>query len=187
MSATPIGTSPQPMGVDVARLHRLPLHPTAVGAEPQSLARHHRRLIVFFSIFWPFFHCAGPARSTRLWMVGATFILGLVVFPWNRGASTFFIYAAAFLPFMIESSRQVVAFILLECVAIFAEGAFFTLAMHDGPFYVGWANTLVAIFLVIVIGGGNIYFAEQKRGDSKLRSALELISYSDPFLATRLA
>jgi two-component system sensor histidine kinase DesK len=130
-------------------------------------------LIVFFGIFWRFFYTAGPALPTRLWMVGATFILGLAVFPWNRGASTFFIYAAALLPFIIESSRQVVAFILFECVAILAEGAFFTVSTHDGPFYVGWPNTFIAIFLVVVIGGGNIYFAEQKRAECKLRAALE--------------
>ncbi|MGA9587966.1 MAG: sensor histidine kinase [Terracidiphilus sp.] len=130
-------------------------------------------LVVFFGIFWRFFYTAGPSTPRRLWMVGATFILGLAVFPWNRGASTFFIYAAAFLPFIIESSRKVIAFILLDCVAILAEGAFFTLVKHDGPFYVGWPNTFIAIFLVIIIGGGNIYFAEQRRADCKLRAALE--------------
>jgi two-component system sensor histidine kinase DesK len=130
-------------------------------------------LLVFLGIFWRYFYTAGPAGHSRLWMVGATFLLGLAVFPWNRGASTFFIYAAAFLPFIIESSRKVIAFILFECVAILAEGAFFTLVTHDGSFYVGWPNTFIAIFLVVVIGGGNIYFAEQKRADCKLRAALE--------------
>jgi two-component system sensor histidine kinase DesK len=130
-------------------------------------------LIVFFAIFWRFFYTARPTDPKRLWMVGATFILGLAVFPWNRGASTFFVYAAAFLPFIVESSRKVVAFFIFECVAVLAEGAFFTLDKHDGPFYVGWPNTLIAIFLVIIIGGGNIYFAEQRRADCKLRAALE--------------
>jgi two-component system sensor histidine kinase DesK len=130
-------------------------------------------LIAFFSIFWTFFFGADQAQYARLWMIGATFILGLAVFPWNRGASTFFIYAAAFLPFIMESSRRVVAFILLECVAILAEGALFTLATPYGPFNVGWPNTFIAIFLVIVIGGGNIYFAEQRRAECKLRAALE--------------
>jgi two-component system sensor histidine kinase DesK len=129
-------------------------------------------LLVFLVIFWRFFYKAGN-QQRRLWMVGATFILGLAVFPWNRGASTFFVYAAAFLPFIVESSRKVLALFLFECVVILAEGAFFTLATHDGPFYVGWPNTFVAIFLVVVIGGGNIHFAEQKRADCKLRAALE--------------
>ncbi len=130
-------------------------------------------LLVFFGIFWRFFFTGGQSEPRRLWMVGATFMLGLAVFPWNRGASTFFIYAAAFLPFIIESTRAVVAFILFECAAILAEGAFFTLRTHGGPFYVGWPNTFIAIFLVVVIGGGNIYFAEQRRAECKLRAALE--------------
>jgi two-component system sensor histidine kinase DesK len=130
-------------------------------------------LLIFFAIFLQFFYTQRPSEPKRLWMVCATFMLGLAVFPWNRGASTFFIYAAAFLPFIIESSRKVVAFILFECVAILAEGAYFTLVTHEGPFYVGWPNTFIAIFLVIVIGGGNIYFAEQRRADCKLRAALE--------------
>lgn len=130
-------------------------------------------LLVFFGIFWRFFYTARPSQPKRLWMVGATFLLGILVFPWNRGASTFFVYAAAFLPFIVESSRKVLAFFLFECVVILAEGAFFTVDKQNGPFYIGWPNTFIAIFLVVIIGGGNIYFAEQKRADSKLRAALE--------------
>ena len=130
-------------------------------------------LVVFLGIFWRFFYTAAPTEPKRLWMVGATFLLGVAVFPWNRGASTFFVYAAAFLPFIIESVRAVIAFIVFECVAVLAEGAFFTLVTHHSQLYVGWPNTFIAIFLVVVIGGGNIYFAEQKRAECKLRAALE--------------
>lgn len=129
--------------------------------------------IVFLAIFWAFFRYASKRDSLRIWLVGATFVLGVVVFPWNRSASTFFIYAAAFLPFLFESSRRVVAIILIECLAVLAEGAYFTIVVSSGPFCVGWPNTFIAIFLVIIIGGGNIYFAEQRRADCKLRAALE--------------
>jgi two-component system sensor histidine kinase DesK len=130
-------------------------------------------LLIFFSLFWGFFYAAAHAEGVRFWMVGATVALGLVTFPWNQGASTFFIYAAAFLPFIIESSRRVIPLILLECAIILGEGALFTLAVPHGAFHIGWPNTFIAIFLVIVIGGGNIHFAEQKRADCKLRAALE--------------
>lgn len=130
-------------------------------------------LIVFLVIFRTLFYVADQALPTRIWMIGATFALGLAVFPWNGGASTFFIYAAAFLPFAIESTRRVIALIVLESVIILAEGALFTLATPDGPFHIGWPNTAFAIFLVVVIGGGNIHFAEQRRADCKLRAALE--------------
>jgi two-component system sensor histidine kinase DesK len=130
-------------------------------------------LAVFFSIFWGFFYSGVGAQPARFWMIGATFALGLATFPWNQGASTFFIYAAAFLPFILESSRRVIAFILFECLAILAEGALFTVVVPGGAFHIGWPNTFVAIFLVVVIGGGNIYFAEQRRADARLRAALE--------------
>lgn len=130
-------------------------------------------LAVFYTIFYLYFRASEEALATRLSMAAATFILGLATFPWNQGASSFFIYAAAFLPFILESSRRVIWLILLECIVILAEGAFFTIYIPHGHFHIGWPNTFIAIFLVVVIGGGNIYFAEQKRADCKLRAALE--------------
>lgn len=129
--------------------------------------------LVFLGIFSALFFTAFRNGPARFWLIGATFTLGVVVFPWNRGASTFFIYAAAFLPFMVESTRRVVVFLALECMAVLAEGAIFTFYAPSSAFYVGWPNTIIAVFLLIVIGGGNIYFAEQRRADCKLRAALE--------------
>ncbi len=66
--------------------------------------------LTVFSIFLGIF--AGYVRSTdkghplRYWMIASTFVLGLLTFPWNGGGSTFFIYAAAFLPFAIKSIRD---------------------------------------------------------------------------------
>lgn len=129
--------------------------------------------LIFLVIFWAFFHCAFEGGSARLWLVAATFLLGVAVFPWNRSASTFFIYTAAFLPFSVDRIRRVILFIAILCVAIFAEGAYFTMVVTSGPFNVGWPNTIISIFLVVIIGGGNIFFAEQRRADCKLRAALE--------------
>jgi two-component system sensor histidine kinase DesK len=129
-------------------------------------------LAIFYTIFIGFFRISDPGKALCYSVVGAIFALGLISFPWNQGASSFFIYAAAFLPFMFDSVRRVVSLILLECVAIFAEG-YLLRSGTWGPFHIDWPNTLIAIFLVIVIGGGNIYFAEQKRADCKLRAALE--------------
>lgn len=128
---------------------------------------------IFFGVFYGFFYAGIGDRPARLWMIAATFVLGLVTFPWNQGASTFFIYTAAFLPFMVESVRRVVTLILLECVVILAECALFARYVPSGPFHIGIANAVIAIFLVIIIGGGNIYFAEQRRADGKLRAVLE--------------
>jgi two-component system, NarL family, sensor histidine kinase DesK len=129
-------------------------------------------LSVFLLIFWRLIFVA-ETPAEHYWMLGATFALGLVTFPWNQGASTYFIYAAAFLPFMLDSARRVVILIALECVAILAECAIFMVVAPHGPFHIGWPNGFIADFLVVVIGGGNIYFAQQKRAESKLRAALE--------------
>ena len=126
---------------------------------------------IFLLIFFGYFRISHERESTHLLMIGATFALGLITFPWNQGASTFFVYAAAFLPFSIESVRRVLWFFLLECVLILGEGFVFSVQVNHGPFYVGWPNTFVAIFLVLIIGGGNIFFAEQRRADCKLRAA----------------
>lgn len=128
---------------------------------------------VFLAIFWAFFHYASRRAALRIWLVAAIFALGVVVFPWNRSGSTFFIYVAAFLPFILDRPRRVILLIALLCVAVFAEGAYFTIVLSSGPFNVGWPNTFIAIFLVVIIGVGNIYFAEQRRADCKLRAALE--------------
>jgi two-component system sensor histidine kinase DesK len=128
-------------------------------------------LATFLGIFYGYLRAS--KQSVRFWMIGATFALGLATFPWNQGASTFFVYAAAFLPFSIESVRRVLWLILVECFIILVEGYVFSLHVFRGPFYIGWPNTLVAIFLVVVIGGGNIFFAAQKRAECKLRTALE--------------
>ncbi len=101
------------------------------------------------------------------------FLLGLLTFPWNTGGSTFFVYAAAFLPFAIRPVRVVLALFVVEALAIVAEGYLFS--THDRIFYIGWPNVVIAIFLVFLIGGGNIFFAEQRRAESKLRIANEEI------------
>jgi two-component system sensor histidine kinase DesK len=106
-------------------------------------------------------------------MIAATFALGLITFPWNQGASTFFVYTAAFLPFSIESTKRVLWLFFAECLVILAEGFTFHHEPVQSAFHLGWPNTFIAIFLVLVIGGGNILFAQQRRADCKLRAALE--------------
>jgi two-component system sensor histidine kinase DesK len=131
-------------------------------------------LVTFLGIFALYVRATDSGSPFRHGMIAATFALGLVAFPWNQGASCLFIYAAAFVPFTVESVRRVVLIILAECLVVFAEGWYFTL--HVAPhtaFHVGWPNTLIAIFLMLVIGGGNIFFAEQKRADCRLRAAEE--------------
>lgn len=126
---------------------------------------------IFLGIFAGYVRSTDDGQPTRYWMILATFLLGLVTFPWNPGGSTFFVYTAAFLPFSIKSTRRVLALFVAESVVILAEGYLFRTRGH--LFHIEWPNVLVAIFLLLIIGGGNIFFAEQKRAERKLSLARE--------------
>jgi two-component system sensor histidine kinase DesK len=131
-------------------------------------------LAVFLAIFALYVNATDTGSPFRFGMIAATFALGLIAFPWNQGASCLFVYAASFLPFAIISVRRVVLLILAECLGVLVEGWYFT--VHVPPrttFHVGWPNTVIAIFLMIVVGGANILFAEQKRAECRLRAAQE--------------
>ena len=127
--------------------------------------------LVFLGIFAAFVRFSHQNHPARFWMIAATFLLGLLSFPWNSGASTFFVYAAAFLPFTIKSIPRVLALFFAGSAIILAEGYLFRTPHH--LFHISQPNALVAIFLLFVIGCGNIVFAEQTRADSKLRRAQE--------------
>ena len=107
-------------------------------------------------------------RTTRAnvqqWMALLTFVLAAVSFPWNVGAMTFFIYAAAFLPFCTESVPVVISCFAAESVFIVAEALWW---------HIHWWYAGQAIFLLFVVGVSNIFFAQQRRADCKLRAAQE--------------
>jgi two-component system, NarL family, sensor histidine kinase DesK len=126
--------------------------------------------VTFLALFSGYVRAADDGRPLRFWMIGATFLLGVITFPWNSGASTFFVYVAGFLPFSIESKRRILSLFFVESLLILAECYLFR---APGPFHIGWPNGLIAIFLLVIIGGGNIFFAEQKRAECKLRLAQE--------------
>jgi two-component system sensor histidine kinase DesK len=69
--------------------------------------------------------------------------------------------------------RLVLGLFVVESLAILAEGYLFNTRGHF--FYIEWPNVVVAIFLLFLIGGGNIFFAAQKRAENKLRIANEEI------------
>jgi two-component system, NarL family, sensor histidine kinase DesK len=126
--------------------------------------------VTFLAIFLGYVRSTDEGRPLRFWMIGATVFLGLITFPWNSGAITFFVYAAGFLPFSIESKRRVLALFFAEALLIFGEAYLFR---APGAFHVGWPNAIIGVFLMVIIGGGNIFFAEQKRADCRLRLAQE--------------
>jgi two-component system sensor histidine kinase DesK len=129
--------------------------------------------VIFLGIFSGYIRSVGRGSHTRGWLIVSTFVLGLVTFPWNPGGSTFFIYTAAFLPFSIKSIWRVLVLFVFESVAILIEGYIFNTRGHF--LYIGWPNVFIAVFLLFMIGGGNILFAQQKRADVRLHRAQDEI------------
>ncbi|WP_158794529.1 sensor histidine kinase [Granulicella sp. L60] len=129
--------------------------------------------ITFLGVFASYIRATDEGHPTRYWMIAFTFLLGLITFPWNGGGSTFFIYAAAFLPFTIQSKRHVLALFVVESIAIVAEGFFFHARGHFLD--IGWPNVFIAILLLFIIGGSNILFAEQRRSNARLLKAQDEI------------
>ena len=125
-------------------------------------------LAVFLLVF--FVYVRAHSETTRRWMIAATFVLGLSAFPWNAGASTFFIYTAAFLPFSVESVPAVLGLFGVEIAGICAETYVCRMLW---PHTISWPNAGLAAVLLGIIGGGNIYFAQQRRADCRLRDAQE--------------
>jgi two-component system sensor histidine kinase DesK len=128
---------------------------------------------IFLAIYATYVRSLDKGNRTRYLMIAAMFLLGLLTFPWNAGGSTFFIYAAAFLPFSLKSIPRVLVLLGLESAAILIEGYIFSTRGHF--FYIAWPNVIFAVFLVLIIGGGNIIFAEQRRADVRLHRAQDEI------------
>jgi len=118
-------------------------------------------LFLYFGLFmlehpYPIAHIVG--------MMG----LGMLFQPINSGACTFFIFAAAMLPFTVAT--QTAAIIGLAVIG--SIGAIEGLLLHVG----GLALFYAALFPVL-IGAGNTFFAERNRMNRKLRKANEEIEH----------
>jgi len=99
---------------------------------------------------------------TRHWIIAAMFVLGVLAIPSNVGGSSFFIYVAALLPFCVESWGVLVGVMVLEIAALAIENHIF----QGNPF-----NYAITGFFAIVVGISNLFVAQGKRSDAKLRAA----------------
>jgi two-component system, NarL family, sensor histidine kinase DesK len=98
--------------------------------------------------------------------IGGMMLLGILFQPINAGACTFFIFAAAMLPFCVESKKAAV----IGLFTIGSIGAIEGLLLRIN----GWTLFYSALFPMI-IGAGNTFFAERNRMNQKLRKANEEI------------
>ncbi|RXH58730.1 sensor histidine kinase [Granulicella sibirica] len=108
---------------------------------------------------------AVTTRTSLYWVPGFT-ILGLIAYPINGGASSFFVYTAAILPMCISSMPLVAALLIGQSGLVIAEGIYF---------HLNWLSIGSTIGFIAVIGVSNSFVGQQKRADAKLRMAHEEI------------
>jgi len=120
---------------------------------------------VFLALYLGLFFLENPFSLAH---IGGMLFLGVLLAPVNSGACTFFIYAAAMVPFCVQTQRA--AFIGL--ITIGSIGALEGLLLRVN----GWTLFYSALFPMI-IGTGNTFFAERNRMNRKLRKANEEIEH----------
>jgi two-component system sensor histidine kinase DesK len=121
-------------------------------------------LIVFLALYFRGWWVNG--RELAL-IITAMTLIGAVWMPINPGAGTFFIYAAAFAPFIGSTRVSIIAIGLIEAVTI-AE----TLFAH-----VTLINAVWPIVFVILIGATNMHHASNERSNARLRLAQDEIEH----------
>ena len=119
--------------------------------------------VIFLVLYWGIFLLERPRPLVH---VGGMLLLGILYLPYNAGGCTFFIFAAAMVPFMVSTqARAVVGLVLIAAVAA-TEG----LILRVGGWEMFWAAGFP-----LFIGAGNIFFAERNRMNCELRRANEEI------------
>src|SRR5579862_8315032 len=114
---------------------------------------------IFLVLYWGIFLLERPRPLVH---VGGMVLLGLLYVPFNPGGCTFFIFAAAMVPFLVNTQRKAIVGLGIVGTIAAIEG----LLLHVGAWELFW----LALFPVF-IGGGNVFFAERNRMNRKLRKA----------------
>ncbi len=120
---------------------------------------------VFLFLYFGLFFLVNPRALAH---IAGMVLLGIAFQPINGGACTFFIFAAAMVPFCVKTQRAAV----IGLITIGSIGAVEGLLLHVN----GWQLFYTALFPVI-IGAGNTFFAERNRMNHKLRKANEEIEH----------
>ena len=118
-------------------------------------------LALYFSFFW--IRC-----PWNLLNIAGMALLGIGFSPFNAGACTFFVFAAAFIPFAVE--KESTALKLLT--AILAVVTLEWWLLHLTGWFLFYGGGLAS-----VIGVGNVYFAQRNRANQQLRKANEEIEH----------
>jgi two-component system, NarL family, sensor histidine kinase DesK len=124
-------------------------------------------LFLALGLFLPLylFAHAGP-RRLRWVGVLAMFVLGVLYVPINQSAWAIFIYIAASIPEVSESTNTVIGLLLLQSCAIFAESWWLHLST--------WVWTM-GVGFTLFVGMNRLRMRQKGRADAKLRMAHEEI------------
>ena len=115
-------------------------------------------LVVFLALYFRGYHVAG--RDLYQIIAGIT-LLGLIFYPFNPGAGTFFIYAAAFAGHTASGRIAFRGILLIELV-LCAEIWYFRIDVY---------NSAWAILFAALIGAVNAHYSQVDRSNQRLRLA----------------
>jgi two-component system sensor histidine kinase DesK len=121
-------------------------------------------LILFFIIYFRGFW----VRNRRaIPIIASLTLMGLVYFPFNPGAGSFFIYAAAFAGWLDPPRRAISAIAVIECLVL-AE----TLALKINSF-----NAMWPLVFSVIVGALNMHQRQVKGSNARLRLAHDEIAH----------
>ena len=117
--------------------------------------------LLYFGLFW-------LERPKGILHIAGMLLLGMLFLPYNGGAAGFFIFAAAFVPFSVNTQKTAILGIFTVAAIAAAEG----LLLHLDRWTLFWACVFP-----LTVGGSNVFFAERNRMNCKLRKANEEIEH----------
>jgi len=100
--------------------------------------------------------------------LGVMVLVGMAFAPYNVGASCFFIFAAALLPYILEAESAVLGLVGV----ILAVAGLETWLLHLSGWFLFYTGALS-----VVVGGTNIYFAQKTRMYHQLKTANQEIEH----------
>jgi two-component system sensor histidine kinase DesK len=129
-------------------------------------ARFWAKCLLVFAVFAGLYVWYVETRrpQTRLPLVVLIFLMGVGTIPWNQGGSFFFIFAAALVPFAMRTAWPAASLIVGGAAVAGAEWLFF----RNNPINYG-----ICVGMMLVVGLANVFMAEQKRSECRLRKAQE--------------
>jgi two-component system sensor histidine kinase DesK len=130
--------------------------------------RYWSECLAIYALFLAMYFCLDiiEVRAVKLSILGGFVVLGLATFPFNQGASTFFLYTACLLPFILPSIPLTLTLIGLDFLLLVGEGVLLK---------VNFLDYAIAAFFLFFGGLSNTWIARQKWLNTKLARAQEEI------------